>query len=39
MDLKDYALFKAHQIAVVGDYARIDIPGDGENLVVLENST
>jgi predicted SAM-dependent methyltransferase len=39
MDKKDYDKYKHHQIDVTGDYSRIDIPGNAEDLSAIETST
>jgi predicted SAM-dependent methyltransferase len=39
MDKKDYDMYKNHQIEVTGDYSRIDIPGNAENMSAIATSS
>jgi predicted SAM-dependent methyltransferase len=39
MDPVDFEMYKQHQIEVTGDYSRIDIPGDAENLTAIADSS
>jgi predicted SAM-dependent methyltransferase len=39
MDPLDYKLYRDHQIAVTGDYARIDIPASADNLSAIADSS
>jgi SAM-dependent methyltransferase len=39
MDAHDYKKYRDHQIAVTGDYARIDIPASADNLSAIADSS